>query len=85
MRATVAILMVIVILFVGVFALNSASQATQDAAITNGTNVTEEAHDLTDRTFGAFGEVFAPGVVWMGIAVLILLALAVLVGSNMGR
>jgi len=85
MRASVAILMVIVILFLGITALNTASEDSYDNAVVNGTDNTGEAHNLTDRTFGQMGETFAPAVVWGGIAALILLAGAVLVGANRGR
>jgi len=82
MRSTVAIGLVVAILLLGMVALNSASQASQDAAVANGTNTSEEAHNLTDKTFGAFGEIFAPGVVWFGVIALILLAAAMLVNMS---
>jgi len=84
MRATVAIIMAIVILFVGVTALNTASQSTEDAAM-NASNASADAHNLTDETFGQFGDTAAPAVVYGGIAVLVLLSGVVLVRAGYSR
>lgn len=85
MRATVAILMVIVILFLGITALNTASEGSYDNAVVNGTERSADAHNLTDRTFGQMGEAFAPAVVYGGIGALVVLASALLVGATRGR
>jgi len=84
MRATIAILAVIVILFVGIFALNSASTQTKDAAVTNGTNASEEAHNLADDTFGGLAKVIPPAIVYGGVAVLVLLS-GLLLAQTAGR
>jgi len=84
MRATVAIIMVIVILFVGITALNTASNSTQEAAF-NDSQASSDAHNLTDRTFGQLGETAAPAVVYGGIAVLVLLSGVILVRAGYSR
>jgi len=84
MRATVAILMVIVILFVGITALNTASNTTEEVAM-NGSQATSDAHNLTDKTFGQLGETAAPAVVYGGIAVLVLLSGVILVRAGYSR
>jgi hypothetical protein len=86
MRATVGILGGISVLFVGFYGLQEQASQTQDAAVTNGTNASASAYNTTTEVFGGLGQAAGPGVVWMGIAAVILIALGFLVvAGNSGR
>jgi len=74
-----AILGGISILVVGFFGLQEASIQTKDAAVTNGTNATQSAYNTTTGIIDGIGQAFAPGIVWFGIAAIILVALGFLV------
>ena len=86
MRATVGILGGISVLFVGFMGLAEQAGQTEDAAVTNGTNSSAEAFNATTEVFGGLGQAAGPGIVWMGIAAVILIALGFLVvAGNSGR
>lgn len=86
MRTSVAALGGIVVLFVGFFGLQEAASQSKDAAVTNGTNSTSAAWNTSTEVFGGIGQAMGPGVVWMGIAAVILVALGFLVvAGNSGR
>lgn len=86
MRSTVAILGGISVLFVGFYGLSESAQQTKDVAVTNGTNATSSAYNATTGVFGGIGEAASGGIVWMGIAAIILVALGYLVvAGNSGR
>ena len=70
-------------LVVGVFALSQASQQAAPAAA-NSSNDTQAALDTANQVFGGFIEAAGPGVVWMGIAAVVLIALGMLVASMGG-
>jgi len=82
MRATVAILTGISVLFVGVFALNDAAKDAYDPAVVNGTNETAAAYNTSQQVFNQMGQTGADAVVWMGVAAIILLSLGLLVGAS---
>jgi hypothetical protein len=85
MRATVAILTGISVLFVGVIAMNDAAESAYEPAVINGTNESAAAYNVSQQTFNQLGVAGGDGIVWMGIAAIILLALGLLVvASNRG-
>jgi len=79
MRTSVAVLLSIVILFGGITAVSNSAQESQDVAVTNGTNNTAAAYNMTEDVYTGVGQAMGPGVVWMGIAAIILVALGYLV------
>lgn len=87
MRTVVSILGGISILFVGFFALAEAASQSKEAAVTNGTNASEAAWNMSTDVFGGLGQAAGPGIVWMGIAAIILVFLGFLVyaGQSGGR
>jgi hypothetical protein len=86
LRAIVAVVLAIVILFAGVYALSYQSQSVQDAAVTNGTNETAEAYNLTNDVYKGIAEVGSGAVVWMGVGTIVLLGLGfVVVAGRSGR
>lgn len=86
MRASIGILGGISILFIGFYGLSEQASQTKDVAVTNGTNSTASAFNSTTEVFGGLGQAFAPGLVWMGVAALILVALGFLLAAgNSGR
>ena len=86
MRSSIGILGGISILFVGFYGLSEQAQQTEDVAVANGTNSTASAFNSTTEVFGGIGQAFGPGVVWMGIAAVILIVLGFLLAAgNSGR
>lgn len=84
MRAILAILLAIVILFGGFVALSYQSQAV-GSTVDNGTNATQEAYNFSNQVYEGLGQVFSPAVVWMGIGAIVLLGLGFLVYVAGGR
>jgi len=82
MRASIGLLGGITVLFVGFYGLSEQAQQTQDAAVTNGTNSTASAFNSTSTVFDGIGQAFGPGIVWMGVAALILIALGFLLAAG---
>jgi len=86
MRTSVAALGGIAVLFVGFFGLQEAASQSKDAAVTNGTNSTSAAWNTSTEVFNGLGQAFGPGIVWFGIAAVIIVALGFLVmAGNSGR
>jgi len=79
MRSSVAILLGIVIMVVGVFGISQAGQDVKDQAVTNGTNATQDAYNVSTEVFGGLSEAAAPGVIWFGVAAIVVIALGYLV------
>jgi hypothetical protein len=73
-------------LVVGVFALSEQAQQVKDTAVTNGTNATESAYNTTTTVFEGVTQAAGPGIVWMGVAAVVLVALGFLVyAGSSGR
>lgn len=85
MRAILAILLAIVILFGGFIALGYQSQAVEDPAVQNGTYASQDAYNFSNQVYDGLGQVFSPAVVWMGIGAIVLLGLGFLVYVAGGR
>lgn len=84
-RASVAILGGISMLFVGFIAVSTAAQSSESNALSSGNN-SADAYNATEQVFNGLGQAMGPGVVWMGIAAIILISLGYLVvASNSGR
>jgi len=86
MRTTVSILAGISILVVGFFGLQAQATNVKDAAVANGTNASAEAYNMTSGIFEGIGQAASPGIVWFGIAAIVLVGLGFLVvAGNSGR
>jgi len=86
MRSTVSILGGITVLFVGFYGLSEAASQSREHAVINGTNASASAYNSTTEVFGGIGQAASGGIVWMGIAAIILVALGFLVAAgNSGR
>jgi len=86
MRVSVAVLLGIVLLFAGLTAVSESAQQSRDAAVTNGTNATGDAYNMTRDTYGGITKAGSGAIVYMGIAAFILVALGYLVAAgNSGR
>lgn len=79
MRTILAIVMAIAVIFVGAYALSYQAQGVQDVAVDNGTQATADAYNLTTDVTEGLVQVYSPALVFMGIAVIVLVALAYLV------
>lgn len=86
MRSVVAILGSIVLLFVGYQAMAEGASQSKDAAVTNGTNSSQAAWNMSTGVFDGVGQAAGPAVVWMGIGAFILICLGFLVyAGSSGR
>jgi len=79
MRVTVGVLLAIVILFGGFTALSMQADQVQDTAVTNGTNQSAEAYNLTSQLYNGVGQGLSEGLVYMGIGAILVVALGYLV------
>lgn len=84
MRVVVAVGMAVSMLVVGITALSESAQQTRDAAVVNGTNSSAMAWNTTTNVVDGLGQAAAPGVVWMGVAAIVLVALGILVSASGG-
>lgn len=85
LRAFLAVILAIVIVFIGLTAISYQAQSVEDAAVTNGTNETAEAYNLTTDVYEGVGDALPGILVYGGIGVLVLLALGFLLTSVPGR
>lgn len=86
MRTVLGVLGSISMLVVGVFALSEQAQQVKDPAVTNGTNATESAYNTTSTVVEGVTTAAGPGLVWMGVAAIVLVALGFLVyAGSSGR
>lgn len=76
MRVTVAVLMAISVLFVGVFALSEGAQQTEPSLNSTAAN---DSYSLANEVYGGILGSAGPGIVWFGIAAIIVVALGYLV------
>ena len=81
MRGTVGLLGGVVLLFIGFQAFNQAAVQTEDTAVTNGTNATGSAWNMTTGVLQGAGQA-GSGIVWAAIAGVVIIALGILVYSN---
>lgn len=85
MRVSVAMGMAISVLFVGVIAISEAAQQSEQRAM-NASNSSARAYNVSVDVFGGVGQT-GEGIVWFGIAAIVLVALGILVvaGRSGGR
>ena len=81
MRTIIGAMGGIVFLVVGFFSLQSLATSTQEQAL-NASNQSAEAYNVSTDVFGGIGQAAGPGIVWFGIAAVILVALGFLVYSG---
>jgi len=84
-RASVALLGGIVILFVGFLGMNQAANQAYDPAVINGSNESAIAYNMSVGVLDGVGQAAAPATVWMGIAAFILVSLGLLYMAVPGR
>lgn len=80
MRTSVAALGAITILFVGVTAISEAAQQAKPATSTDAANA---SYNLSVDVFTGIGQA-GIGIVWFGVAAVVLVALGLLVAGNPG-
>jgi nucleoside recognition membrane protein YjiH len=83
MRASIALLGGIVMLFVGWQALGTAATNSESAAQA-GSNQSAAAWNMSEAIYSGLGEAAGPSIVWMGVAAFILVACGVLVAAARG-
>jgi len=82
-RTSVAALMSITVLFVGVFAVSESSQQNVNETVINNTSGAPGASSMADSVFdGLFTA--GTGVVWFGVAAVVVVALGFLVFAGAG-
>lgn len=76
MRATVGILVAIPMAFIGFIAMSLAADSSESAAMN--TSAGGDAWNATTAVVDGLGQAAGPGLVWMGIAAIILIACGLL-------
>lgn len=82
MRTIVAVGLAVVILFAGVTAVSQQAQDTEEEAVTNGTNASEDAWNFGKDTYGGLTEAAGPAVVVMGVSAFVLVAGGLLLSAG---
>ena len=72
MRTTGAVLLVIGIAFVGFTMVSYGGQSVQDAAVTNGTNASEDVFNLNKNIQSGVGQTMVQALTWGGLAAIVL-------------
>jgi len=85
MRTYLAVVLAIVILFVGLPAVQQSADTSEDAAIANGTDASAEAHNMTTELYDNYGLAAGQMLVYGGIGATVLVAIGVLYKSGGGR
>lgn len=80
MRATVAIVLAIVMLFLGFNALGMQSQDVRPD-MANSTNTTTDAYNVTNNVFQGVGTAASTGLAWLGVGGILALGMGVLLGA----
>ena len=81
MRASIALLGGTSILFVGIFAISNAAQSSESTAL-SASNESANAYNATTGITEGITQAAGPGIVWMGVAAFIVIALGYLVVSS---
>jgi len=82
LRATVGILGAITMAFVGFIALSRAADESRAEAMNS--TAGGDAYNATTGVLDGVGQALAPGLVWMGVAAVVLIALGLLYTSTRG-
>lgn len=80
MRTTVAVGLGVVIMFIGAMALSESAQQSEETAMNSSSG--GEAWNLSTEVFDGIGQVAGPGVVFMGVAAIVLVSLGLLVAAG---
>lgn len=80
MRTTVGVGLGVVILFIGTIALSEGAQQSEATAMNSSSGA--EAWNVSTEVFNGIGQVAGPGVVWMGVAAIVLVSLGILVTAG---
>jgi ABC-type nitrate/sulfonate/bicarbonate transport system permease component len=80
MRASVAIVLAIVILFLGFHALGLQSEEVRPD-MNNSTNLTKDTYNTTNAIFEGVGNTASTGLAWLGVGAVVALGLGVLLGA----
>jgi len=78
MRATVGLLGAVAVLFVGWQALGQAAKSAEPVAVTNGTNESAAAYNMSTGIFEGLGQTFAPALGWVAPIAVVVIALGML-------
>lgn len=84
MRASIGLLGGIVVLFIGVIGIGRSADLAYKPAVTNGSNASASAYNMSVGVFEGLGTAAAPGVVWAGVAAFVILSLGFLVAVSNG-
>lgn len=84
MRASVAILLSIVLAFIMITALGVSAQDVESTAMSD-SNESADAYNMTEQLHDGVGTALGPGLVFGGIAAFIVIALGFLVKAGGGR
>lgn len=82
MRASIAVLLGIVLAFVMITALGSAAQQAEDPAVTNGTQESHDAYNMTNDIYNGVGQAFGPALGYGGAAAFVLIGAGILVKAG---
>lgn len=87
MRKSIGLLGGIVVLFIGIVGIGRSADLAYAPAVTNGSNESAAAYNMSVGIFEGVGATASPAIVWAGVAAFVVLALALLVavGSGGGR
>lgn len=80
MRVTVAVGLGVLMMFIGVSALSQSAQQAEPTAMNSSGG--GDAYNLSTEVFDGIGQAAGPGVVFMGVAAIVLVALGVLVAAG---
>lgn len=81
MRTTLSVMMGVSVLFVGTFALSEAGDQHKDNL---SSSTAENASSVADGVFGGLLSGGGQGIIWFGVAAIILVSLGLLVGVSRG-
>lgn len=81
MRTTLAVLLAISILFVGVTAMSEAGQQSEDTAL-NSSNSSADAWNMSTDVYGGLGDAGSSALVYGGIGAIVLVSLGILVNAG---
>lgn len=80
MRTSVAVVAAASMAVVGFLSLSRAADSSRETAL-NSSNQSAAAYNATTQLLDGIGQALAPGLIWMGIAAIVLVSLGVLVAT----
>lgn len=82
MRISIGILGGIVLLFVGIFAINESAEQAYEPAVTNGSNASASAYNTSEAVIQGVAQSTTPYLVYAGVAAFILVSLGILLVAS---